>query len=157
METTISNSDNVIDSRDIIARIEELESELQSEFDERLEAGTTGFTDFDTWLEVTADSDNESAKFNYCDEAKEYLSLKALAEEGENSPDWFHCETLIHDNYFTQYIEELINDCYEMPKEMNSGAWPWRHITIDYEAAADEAKQDYFSLDFDGETYWIRA
>ena len=126
MKTTISNTDNVIDSRDIIARIEELESELQSEFEERVEAGTTEHTDFETWVEVTADSDNEAAEFNYCGEASEYLALKSLAEEGENSPDWPHGETLIHEDYFTKYIEELIDDCYEMPKEMKSGDWPWR-------------------------------
>ena len=44
-----------------------------------------------------------------------------------------------------------------MPKEMNSGQWPFRHITIDYEAAAREAEVDYRIVDFDGVEYLIRA
>jgi len=40
---------------------------------------------------------------------------------------------------------------------MTSGDWPWRHMSIDYEAAADEAKSDYTEINAGGETYWIRV
>ena len=80
-----------------------------------------------------------------------------LADEADCSPDWSYGETLVHEDYFTEYIEELINDCYELPKGFNSGDWPWRHMTLDYEAAADEAKQDYIDVTFDGQTYYIRG
>ena len=126
MSNTISNADDVIDSRDVIARIEELE-EL------------------------------ESGKHLDKSELEELDKLRALASEGESSPDWPYGEQLIAESYFTQYIEELINDCYEMPKEFNSGNWPYRHMTIDYEAAANEAKIDYMEVDFDGVAFLIRA
>ena len=140
---TISNQDSVIDSRDVIARIEELESALQAQYEEENPDGE----DFDGWLEETKDAD----------EQHELLALRALAEEGAESPDWSYGESLINEDYFTQYIEELIDDCYEMPKEISSGEWPWRHVTIDYAAAADEVKDDYMEVDFDGATYLIRA
>lgn len=44
-----------------------------------------------------------------------------------------------------------------MPKELNSGDWPWRHVKVDYEAAAEEAKVDYIEFDWDGVTYLIRG
>jgi hypothetical protein len=44
-----------------------------------------------------------------------------------------------------------------MPKEMKSGNWPWRHMTIDYEAAAQELKADYNEVTFAGHTYLIHA
>lgn len=91
------------------------------------------------------------------DEQNELDALKALAEEASDSPDWNYGEALIREDAFTNYIEELINDCYEMPKEMNSGDWPYRHMSIDYDAAAEEAKADYMEVDFGGETYLIRA
>lgn len=119
----IRNTDDVIDSRDVIARIDELESA------EALDAYETA----------------------------ELAALKALASEAEVSPDWIYGETLIRESYFTDYIEQLIDECYEMPKEINSGEWPWRDATVDYEAAADEAKADYLECDFDGVTYLIRA
>jgi|SRR5687768_18306140 len=122
----ISNSDDVIDSRDVLERIEEL-SHLEA--DESLEG----------------------------DESEEYIALLKLQEEAEQyADDWLYGAQLIRDDYFTTHIEELINDCYEMPKEFKSGEWPYRHITIDYEAAAEEAKQDYTSVEFDGVTYWVR-
>ena len=133
----IDNSADVLDSRDIIARIEELQSE-RDDFEPNEEEGIT-------WAD-----DNP-------DEAAELAALEALAEEASGSPDWLHGETLIRESYFTDYIEELIRDCYEMPKEITSGAWPWRHVTVDYEGAAEEAKADYIEVDFDGVTYLIRA
>lgn len=139
---TISNTDDVIDSRDVIARIEELTSEREG------------------WINDAEDgedrSDSEWAD-EFPDEAEELATLEKLAEEAEGyAADWKYGEQLIRDSYFTDYIEELINDCYEMPKEMNSGEWPWRHMSVDYEAAAEEAKSDYTAVDFGGVTYWIR-
>jgi hypothetical protein len=132
MMKDISNSDNIVDSRDVIKRIEELKDEVEAD------------------------------QVNPPDERDEELvaeleMLKKVAEGGESSPDWRHGETLIRETYFEDYIEELIHDCYSLPKEMESGDWPWRHMSIDYEAAADEAKQDYNTIDWDGVEYLIRA
>jgi hypothetical protein len=132
-KTTIENTEDVIDSRDVIARLDELES-------------------------CRDDHETDPTGGHFSDEdAAELAALRALADEAEDSPDWIHGETLIRRSYFVDYIAELINDCYEMPKEMNSGQWPYRHMTIDYEAAANEAEQDYMSVDFDGVEYLIRC
>ena len=124
---TIDNTQETIDSRDIIERIEELESERET-------------------LTALDDENGEELK-----------ALKALAAECEHVADWVHGEQLIREDYFTQYIEDLIDDCYQLPKELTSGNWPYRHITIDYQAAADEVKVDYEKVDFDGVTYFIRS
>jgi hypothetical protein len=87
----------------------------------------------------------------------ELEALRKLRDEADGSPDWEYGETLIRESYFTDYIEELIRDCYSLPKEMNSGEWPWRHMKIDFEAAADEARADYIEADFNGVTYLIQA
>lgn len=67
----------------------------------------------------------------------------------------------IEKNYYINVDHEwwgfVYDDCYEMPKEINSGVWPWRHMTIDYEAAAEEAKQDYMEVTLSGNTFFIRA
>jgi hypothetical protein len=128
--TTIMNDQDIIDSRDIIDRIEELKELIEGEGCE-----------------------------DACTEYKlELAMLEDLAKQGESeSSDWIHGETLIRRSYFVDYTEELINDCYEMPKQMHSGDWPFRHMTIDYEAAAKELEQDYASIDFDGVEYLIRS
>jgi hypothetical protein len=128
--TTIMNDQDIIDSRDIIDRIEELKELIEGEGCE-----------------------------DACTEYKlELAMLEDLADQGQSeSSDWIHGETLIRRSYFVDYTEELINDCYEMPKQMHSGDWPFRHMTIDYEAAAKELEQDYSSIDFDGVEYLIRS
>ena len=130
MTHTISNSDDVIDSRDVIERIEELSNAR----DEAAEAGD----------EAVASWEQE-----YGDELK---ALESLADEASGSPDWEHGESLIRDSYFTQYAKEFANDVGRVSGDME---WPLCHI--DWEAAAEDLQQDCTSVDFDGVTYWIRS
>ena len=168
---TISNTDNVIDSRDIIERIDELTGDFQALVDDIEAAETdvergTAFDDLATWLightEIAPDLEaldgitfDDVSDWAESDDAHELKALLALADEADCSPGWSYGEMLINEDYFTEYIEELINDCYDLPKEFNSDGWPWRHMTLDYEAAADEARQDYTEVTFDGQTYYI--
>ena len=170
---TISNTDSVIDSRDIIKRIDELTGDFQDLVDAIESAETdaereTAFADLATWLightEIATDLEaldgitfDDVSDWAESADAHELKALFALVDEADCSPGWSYGGTLIHEDYFTEYIEELINDCYELPKEFNSGGWPWRHMALDYEAAADEAKQDYIEVTFDGQTYYIRG
>lgn len=161
--STITNQDDVIDSREIIERIEELEAEREALSDHVEECQEAyDFHDSDDTKSTPEWKDlNEAidalAVWDESEEAKELAILQKLAEEASSSPDWNYGETLIRRSYFVDYIEELISDCYELPKELTSGQWPYRHITIDYEAAAEEAEQDYMSVYFDGVEYLIRA
>ena len=141
LTTTFNNTDDYIDSRDVIARIEELENE-QAELLQQLSDGEITEADMIAFDE---------------DKGNELDTLRELAAEAESSPDWIHGETLIRASYFVQYITDLIDDCYDLPKELTSGQWPYRHITIDFEAAAKEAEQDYMSVDFGGVEYLTRA
>lgn len=144
MQTTaIDNTADVIDSRDIIARIEELENER----DNYTAPNKDGYQ---TMIGTDWAEDNP-------DDAAELDALHELADQSEHAPDWIHGEQLIRRSYFVDYTEELINDCYEMPKDLNSGRWPFCHMKIDYEAAAEHLEQDYMSVDFDGVEYLIRC
>jgi len=131
MKTAPTNMDDVIDSRDIIERIEELENELPASANEV--------------MPNTAEELQEMRE--------ELAILKALAEKCEGyAPDWSYVKTLIRDSYFQDYAQELAVDCCEMP---NSDQWPAR--CIDWEQAARELIMDYTCVDFDGVEYWIRC
>ena len=135
MARQVSSFDDIIDSRGVIAYIEELES-LLSDVDE--ERASTGEPDDGTY-----------------DEERETLAaLKALEEEASASSDWTYGETLIRDSYFQTYAEELADDIGAIDPNL-SGRWPY--TCIDWEQAARELQMDYMSVDFDGVTYWIRA
>ena len=140
MRNEINNMEDVIDSRDIIERIEELESEradLESEVD-------------DTNVEI---EEAKQALADWDDENGEELAvLKAVAEEGENYGDWTYGVALIRESYFTEYCEELCSDIGDIPKEL-----PWYIANhIDWDGVANEIRMDYGEIDFDGITYLVR-
>lgn len=148
MSRTITNEDDVIDSRDVIQAIEDLESDISSLEEELEQVRAPGYT--------AAEGQIEELEIRLDDARTELAPLKALAEQGETCADWQYGCGLIRESYFTDHIKELVDDCYSLPKGFDSSAWPWRHMTMDWESAAEEAKVDYTEIDFDGVTYYVR-
>lgn len=135
MRNAPSNTDDVIDSRDIIARIEELQAEREGH----------NATDDDT-ISVTPWSKE------YPDDAAELAALEALASEAEGyAADWKYGEPLIRDSYFKSYAQELADDIGAIDR---NASWPLS--CIDWNQAARELRMDYTAVDFDGVTYWVR-
>ena len=92
------------------------------------------------------------------EESAELTDLKSFLHEAvQYNSDADEGETIIAESYFVDYIKELIDDCYDLPAELTSGEWPYRHITINYEAAAEEARADYAELTFRGRNFYILA
>lgn len=128
---TISNYDDVIDSRDVIARIEHLQQLRQP--------GPVDLGDDDNG----ADQD---------DLFEELAQLEKLAEQCDGyADDWQYGVTLIRDSYFETYAQELAEDI----GAINADA-TWPNNCIDWEQAARELQMDYTSVDFDGVAYWVR-
>lgn len=91
-------------------------------------------------------------EFDDTAEGEELATLKAVAEEGENSADdWNYGVTLIRDSYFRTHAEELADDLGLVPSDA-----PWPLTCIDWRRAAEELKADYTAIEFDGVTYWVR-
>lgn len=149
MSNPISNSDDIIDSRDVIARIEELEDErTMFAEDAEHEAVESGESKEDAAIAgITA-----YAEWDESDNGQELAALESLAAEAEGyAPDWNHGESLIRDSWFQTYAEELADDIGAIDR---NAKWPCNHIN--WKQAAEELQQDYTSVDFDGVTYWIR-
>lgn len=145
MRDAPSNTDDVIDSRDVIARIEELESELQDAHEGESDPPALLFQD---WVHRAAGNDAHTLQ----DAAVEYRALKALADQGEGYGDWRRGETLIAEAYFTEYAQQLADDIGAINKD---ATWPSCHI--DWEAAAASLKKDYTEVDFGGAAFLMRA
>lgn len=147
MSTDISNSANVIDSRDVIARIVELEGEREAiaeEWTNRAEYPDTTRANPELLTLVEWDEG---------DNGQDLKALKALAEEASGSPDWaYGLMTLINDSYFEDYARELAEDIGAI-----KGDESWPLSCIDWEKAARELQYDYFSVEYDGVTFWIRS
>ncbi len=166
----VCNSDDVIDSRDVIARIDELTDEIDgAEISEdngaepQLDDNGKTIEDIATcgecgksWNDALI-SDKTPVPSGRCpyedlhDEIAELKTLRDLQEQCEGyAGDWKYGATLVRDDYFTTYAQDYaeeigaIKDC----------SWP--NNCIDWEQAASELQQDYTSVEFDGVTYWVR-
>lgn len=127
----IITTDDIIDVRDIIARVEVLEA-------------IDGIEDA-----IAARDEN--------DDASELVDLRALLADLEGAGgdeqwrgDWYPV-TLIRDDYFRTYAQDLAEDIGAIDA---NAAWPAR--CIDWTQAARELRMDYTSVTYAGITYWTR-
>ena len=88
------------------------------------------------------------------DEQAEFAAIEELLSDlcgngGDEQwrGDWYPI-TLIRDSYFDQAMDDLLEDCGDLPKDLPC----YLTITVDYKAL----QMDYTSTDIDGVTYWYR-
>jgi hypothetical protein len=141
----ISNADDVIDSRDVIARIEELQNEKDN-FQDENELPNSDL------LDMTEEQNIQWMEWDESDEGQELKALIALQNDANGSPDWEYGETLIRDSHFEDYAQELAEDIGAINKDAT-----WPNDCIDWKKAASELQYDYMQVNFDGVDYWIRA
>lgn len=146
---------NILDSRDLNERLEELSS-----LKETLENAHKELTDvksredstekeiYETELE-DAQSKFEDAEADFGkDEAKELEELENLRDE---ISEWQDGATLIPESEFTDYCKELLEDIGDLPSNL-----PW-YIAIDWDKTADNLRADYSEVEYQDETYLVRA
>ena len=122
--TTLDLTADIIDVRDIIDRIEELEPEVES----------SGEGEHITeWKALTAIMED----------------LKGNGGDEQWRGDWYPV-TLIADGYFTEYVQELLEDCGDIPKNLPD------YIVIDWEQTARIIRTDYSAIEIRGSAYWYR-
>ena len=159
--------DDVIDSRDVIKRLDELESDLADresdladresdladrESDLAAEAALEAAKEARDAAKEARDAAKEALEAFKTDQQDELVALRALvAEASQCTDDWEHGATLIRERHFVKYAEQLADDIGAI--DLNH-KWPLNHI--DWEAAAEELQGDYCEVDFDGETYFVR-
>lgn len=125
-----TNWEDVVDSRDLVKRLAELQ-------------------------ELDEPGDDLAAEIDQ-DLREERRILDKLIQEirdyaGDQPEDGV---TLVRESHFEEYARELHEDTTDLDVAKITSEWPYRHI--DWEAAAQELLQDYTSIDWDGVTYYIR-
>lgn len=123
----VTSKPEVMDSRDLIEARKEAESELEM-MPEPIDEQDPEVEELKALIEGVDDLDNSGIT------------------------DWQYGATLIRDDYFVQYAQEFAEDIGRME---NDNGWPYTHI--DWQAAADDLRQDYTSVTFLEEEYWVRS
>ena len=80
-------------------------------------------------------------------EAEELAELEELESE---ISEWRHGETLIRDCDFVEYVEDMLKDCGNLPKDI-----PW-YVAIDWQKTADNIAIDYSIVTYQGQDYYVR-
>jgi len=133
MQTKIDQYADILDVRDIIARFEDVESQLEglSSIEEAITQGLQ-----EEWEEMGVLG----------------TLLEDLAGNGGDEQwrgDWYPV-TLIRESHFVDYVQELLEDCGTIPKDLP------HYVHIDWERTARDIRTDYSGADFHGVTYWYR-
>lgn len=137
VESTVDLRADVIDVRDIIARVLELRDE-RDEYNEKMGSP-------DAWDSVP---DGEPEELGMLEGILSELAGYGGDEEFEG--DWYPVE-LIADSYFQEYAQNLAEDCGVVD---TNAKWPMN--CIDWEQAARDLQMDYGSIEIRGFTYWYR-
>ena len=148
------------DSRDLIARLEELlndRSALEDELEDRQEAHAATVKAGDSAAALAAGEEVQKAADDINewddDNLDELEVLREANEQGENYvPDWTYGETIIDEQHFEAYAREL---AYDIGALRGNEQWPHNHI--DWEAAASELLNDYTEIDIGDRTYLVRS
>lgn len=118
-------TNNMIDTRDLHDRYNELQEKIEEKESEVLSpADILTFEELSDWEE--------------------------LSDMEDGIPDFWHGETLIPEDEFEEYAEELADDL----GMLHDAGWPVIHI--DWAAAADSLRQDYTEFEWQGTTYLAR-
>lgn len=147
MAYEISNSEDIIDVRNVIERVEELRSEIEDE------------------TELLGDHPDEPStparqtRLDNIEELRAELApLESLLEDlagygGDHQWEgqWYPV-SLIRDSYFEDHARELAEDIGG--SDIRNASWPFN--CIDWQKAAEQLQQDYSSVEFGGVTYWYR-
>lgn len=137
VESTVDLRADVINVRDIIARVLELRGE-RDEYNEKMGSP-------DAWDGVP---DGEPEELVMLEGILSELAGYGGDEEFEG--DWYPAQ-LIAESYFQEYAQELAWDSGMVD---TSARWPMK--CIDWEQAARELQMDYSSIEIRGFTYWYR-
>lgn len=137
VESTVDLSADVIDVRDIIARVLELRDE-RDEYNEKMGSP-------DAWDGVPDGEPEELAML------EDILSeLAGYGGDTEFEGDLYPVQ-LVADSYFQEYTQNLAEECGMVDTDAR-----WPMTCIDWEQAARELQMDYSYIQIHDSSYWYR-
>jgi hypothetical protein len=153
------DSTGVTDTRDLIEYKEYLESEILEAYIEWAENHNDFKDEGDIDLQIPDTFEEieflaEEAFTMTCEDiTSEYDAIEDFCNELEGYGDFEHGETLIAEDYFEEYAEELTKDCGYIRDNLPS----YIENNIDWEGVADDLKLDYTEAYFEGIAYLMRV
>ena len=137
-----------MDSRDLETEREDLKQEILNDF---LEVFPQYEDMTDTFEDIRLDEEEiESWRDNWQTELEVIEDINEL--ENSVGSEWSYGVTLIDEDDFQDYCEELVSDIGDLPKDLPS----YISNNIDWEGVAEDLKVDYSEVTFRGTSYLYR-
>ena len=137
----------MIDTRDLVEKIEELQTNLVDSFNEYFE---TKIGDFDELIEHIDNSDNEDVEEWRDDKVYDFEHIDEINELEDEITEFSFGETLIPNDDFTEYCKGMVEDyLYNVPYFIK--------YRINWDGVASDLEVDYSSVTYQGESYLVRA
>ena len=138
---------NILDTRDLSKRREELKEEILDSFLENFphyQEMTESFEDI-----RFEEEEIQSWKEDFEDELTEIEEIDTI--ENELGSEFDYGVALVDVDDFEEYVEDLLDELGYIPKDFPS----W--IEIDWEATANNVRQDYTEVEYQGNSYLGRS
>lgn len=139
---------DILDTRNLNKRMEELQ-DLQNFLEEIEEEWQTAINE-DENEEIIDEIKNRlgNARDDFSEnEAKELAELEEISQEID---EWSNGVTLINEDYWIEYVQEMLADCGDIPRDLP------RYIVIDWKSTAENIQYDYSCVEYQGERYYWR-
>lgn len=82
-------------------------------------------------------------------EKAELAALQKFENDYDHVTEWNYGADFIAEDYFTEYVKEMLNDCGTIPRDLPD------YVAIDWEQTADNLKCDYADAEFNGVSYYV--
>jgi hypothetical protein len=134
---------NILDTRDLNDRLIELAQSLADAMNE----ATSEKYDGDNIQEKNYEKIKTTLSSMWESEIDEFFELMEMRDE---ISEWNYGVELIPIEDFTEYCQDLLEDCGEIPKDL-----PW-YIEVDWVATAKNISVDYSIITYQGTDYYYR-
>ena len=139
----------MIDTRDLVEKREELQTNLVDSFNNYFD---TEIEDFDELTKHISNSDNEDVEEWRDDKVYDFEHIDEINELEDEITEFSFGETLIPNDDFTEYCKDMVEDCYNL-KDVPD----FIKDNINWEGVASDLGVDYSNVTYQGVSYLVRA
>lgn len=139
----------MIDTRDLVEKREELQTNLVYSFNEYFD---TEIGDFDELIKHIDNSDNKDVEEWRDDKVYDFEHIDEINELEDEISEFSFGEILILEDDFIEYCEDMVADCYYLTNVPS-----FIKNNINWEGVASDLSVDYTNVTYQGVSYLVRA
>ena len=139
----------MIDTRDLVEKREELQTNLVNSFNDYFDTELEDFGDLISYIDNSEDEDVQKWKE---DNSDDFDHIEEIDELEDEISDFSFGETLIPEDDFTEYCKDTAEFLYylkDVPDFIKNN--------INWDGVASDLEVDYSSVTYQGESFLVRA